>query len=97
MPAHTRALWMSASASENDEKDLMVPGSVSESIVNDVSSPKTVARRCEAAPLSGECPDGYSGWAGVVPRNGVHVGSAPAGVPSGPDCWIAVTGARRRI
>jgi len=37
MPAHTRALWMSASASENDEKGLIVPGRVSETIVNDVS------------------------------------------------------------
>jgi hypothetical protein len=71
----------------------MVPGRVSESIVNDVVT-EDCREEVQAAPLSVECPDGYSGWAGVVPGM-ESTGSAPAGVPSGPDCWIAVTGRQK--
>ena len=69
-----------------------MPGIVSESIVNGTPVPKKLSRARAAAPLTVECPDGYSGCDGVTPRNGAHVGSAPAGVPDGPDNWMAVTG-----
>ena len=79
MPPNTRASAISATAAEKLEND-RVPGRTSESIVNGVLSPNIASRINAAAPLTVECPDGYSGCGGVpVGRkssHGVHIGSA---------------------
>src|SRR5437763_8814337 len=65
MPPKTRASAISATAPEKLGKDRVVPGRASEVTVNGVLSPNASASTNEAAPLTVEWPDGYSGWDGV--------------------------------
>jgi hypothetical protein len=58
MPPQTRALWISASASENLLKLRITPGSVSESTEKDVFLPKNRPSTTTAAPLTVEWPEG---------------------------------------
>src|ERR1700759_128297 len=64
MPPKTRASAISETTAEKLENE-RVPGRTSEVTVNGVSSPNAAARMAAAAPLTVECPDGYSRWAGV--------------------------------
>src|ERR1700676_626880 len=83
MPPKTRALAISATASEKLENE-RVPGRTSEVTLNAVFSPNATARMNAADPLTVEWPDGYSGCAGVPAgkksSQGTHVGSASAAV-----------------
>src|ERR1700693_3442903 len=64
-------------------------------MLKDVLLPKSLASTVAAAPLTVECPDGYSGKAGVVSR-GVQVGSAGvSALPSVSASGIAVTGRQK--
>src|ERR1700675_2673987 len=64
MPPNTRASAISATVAEKLGK-FRVPVQTSDVTLNGVLSPKAVARIYDAAPLTVEWPDGYSGWAGV--------------------------------
>ena len=83
MPPNTRALAISATASEKLE-NVRVPGRASEVTLNAVFSPNAAARMNAAEPLNVEWPDGYSGCAGVPvgkkSSHGTQVGSASVGV-----------------
>src|ERR1700756_550541 len=96
MPPKTRALAISVVASVKLANERIFPGSVSESILNAVFCPNAAARINAAEPLTVECPDGYSGCAGVPPgkksSQGIQVGSESAGmIPS----RIAVIGLQK--
>src|SRR5229473_7772731 len=86
MPPKTRALAISATASEKlaNERNFPGFGFVSESTLNVVFSPNAAARTKAAEPLTVECPEGYSGCAGVPPgkksSQGIQAGSESAGV-----------------
>src|SRR6266436_7473660 len=86
MPPKTRALAISATASEKlaNERNFPGVGFVSESTVNAVFSPNAAARINAAEPLTVEWPEGYSGCAGVPPgkksSQGIQAGSESAGV-----------------
>ena len=79
MPPNTRASLISAST---DEKlaNVRVPGLTSDVSVTAVSSPKAAAKTKAAAPLTVECPEGYSGWAGVP--------AGKVGAPIGEKLWV---------
>src|SRR5260370_40881830 len=86
MPAKTRALAISATASEKlaNERNFPGVGFVSESTVNAVFSPNAAARINAAEPLTVEWPEGYSGCAGGPPgkrsSQGIQAWSESAGV-----------------
>ena len=83
MPPKTRALAISATASEKLTNE-RVPGRTSEVTLNAVFSPNAAARMNAAEPLTVEWPDGYSGCAGVPAEkkssHGIQFGSESAGV-----------------
>ena len=57
-----------------------------------MSSPNNAASTSALAPLAEECPEGYSGWFGVI-SNGVHaVSPVVASLPSTSANGIAVIG-----
>src|ERR1700752_1997817 len=64
MPPKTRALAISATASEK-LANVRVPGRTSEVTLNAVFSPNAASRMNAAEPLTVEWPEGYSGCAGV--------------------------------
>jgi hypothetical protein len=78
MPPKTRASAISATTAEKLGK-LRVPDLISEVTVTAVLSPNLAANMYAAAPLTVECPEGYSGCAGVPDgkksSQGVQVGS----------------------
>src|SRR6266404_1703561 len=86
MPPKTRALAISATASEKlaNERNFPGVGFVSEVTLNAAFSPNAAARINAAEPLTVECPDGYSGCDGVPPgkksSQGIKVGSESTGV-----------------
>src|SRR5260370_36084660 len=83
MPPKTRALAISATASEKLANERVFPGVVSEVTLNAVFSPNAAARMKAAEPLTVEWPEGYSGCAGVPPgkksSQGIQAGSESAG------------------
>ena len=92
MPPKILALAISSCESEKLLKERVTPTITSESIVKEVFSPKKWASTVHAALLVVECPEGYSGCAGVI-SSGVQVGSPTvAGFPSVSPNGIAVTG-----
>src|SRR5258706_7814264 len=95
MPAKMRASLISSRAAEKLRKERTTPGIRSDSDWKRVVWPKNLASTRAAAPLTVECPDGYSGWLGVANR-GCHVGSSTvAGFPSVAARGMAVTGRQK--
>src|SRR5688572_4207543 len=94
MPAKIRALFTSSRASVKFAKDRTTPGRVGESdtILNEVFSPNCNDSTLPAAPLTHECPDVYSGWAGVAIRGSQPASGAVRAFPSVAASGIAVTG-----
>src|SRR5260370_9073735 len=82
MPPKTRALAISATASEKlaNERNFPGFGFVSESTLNVVFSPNAAPRMKAAEPLTVEWPEGYSGCAGVPPGK-----NSSQGLQSGPE------------
>src|SRR5260221_6561511 len=80
MPPKTRASATSDVAAEK-LANVRVPGRTSDVVLNAVPSPNSSARMNAAAPLTVECPDGYSGCAGVPvgkkSSQGTQAGSGP--------------------
>src|SRR5215472_9999940 len=97
MPPKTLASAISAVAAEKFGKERVVPGRVSEVAVIGVCSPKAAARIYAAEPLTVECPEGYSGCAGVPDGRALSHGTYPVsgsvlGLPSVSLRRIAVIG-----
>ena len=99
MPPNTRASAISATAAEK-LGNVRVPGRTSEVTVNGVLSPNVAPRINAAAPLTVECPEGYSGCGGVPggreSSHGTQVGSGTVlSFPSlSPSC-MAVMGRQK--
>src|SRR4051794_3134461 len=85
MPANTRASASSATAAGKPEKDRVTPGIAGDSRANRLPSPKWADSTAVAALPMVECPDEYSGKAGVTSK-GDQVRSARR---------IAVTGRQK--
>src|SRR5579864_2099369 len=99
MPPNTRASAISATTAEKLGKD-RVPGRISDVTLNGVSSPNIPARIYAAEPLTVECPDGYSGCAGVpggrASNHGIQAGSGDVpGFPSVSPARMAVMGRQK--
>src|SRR5258706_13902789 len=89
-----RAFLISSRAWVKLVKERTTPSITSESILNDVASPKKFASTLPAAPLMQEWPEGYSGCGGVT-SSGVQASASVPALPSVAANGIAVTGRQK--
>src|SRR6202051_2281035 len=95
MPPNTRALAISFTATVKLVK-ARVPGRTSDVTLKCAFSPNSADSTNAADPLTVECPDGYSGCAGVPEGKKSSQGTQPGSASAGVRPWrIAVIGRQK--